>query len=129
MYVDIIDLQSYTYQYKFNIILSLLPLIHNYSYTPQKYSFTSFPCHSLLPPPLSSSPSLSPSICISYYIFRLFLLLSVLTSNKKILHSKAWNSEIFKMRVGGGGDFRIFAKLLGTNIDKKTFENTTTKTP
>lgn len=53
----------------------------------------------------------------------------MLTSNKKILHSKAWNSEIFKMRVGGGGDFRIFAKLLGTNIDKKTFENTTTKTP
>lgn len=87
-----------------------------------------------LPMPLPPSPSLSllhlsPSICISYYIFRLFLLLSMLTSNKKILHSKAWNSEIFKMRVGGGGDFRIFAKLLGTNIDKKTFENTTTKTP
>lgn len=127
MYVDIIDLHSYTYQYKFNIILGLLPLIHNYSYTPQKCSFTSFPCHSL-PPPSLSLLHLSPSICISYYIFRLFLLLSMLTSNKKILHSKAWNSKIFKMRVGGGGDW-IFAKLLGTNIDKKTFENTTTKTP
>lgn len=77
MYVDIIDLQSYTYQYKFNIILGLLPLIHDYSYTPQKCSFTSFPCHSLLPPSLFFSISLSLYMYIILYLPSLSIIINV----------------------------------------------------